>query len=259
MDAPTTVAKVTRINRLLPYWAVFQADLKQTLRSWLYRAWVFLSMAAAFGYLLYRFGAKQQGGFHESAANLISDLLTWIVLGTVTLILMLTGGTICSERGNMADSVLSRGISRFQYFMGKWHARLAAILGTYFVMGIIVVAASFCLLHTDSLSLRGALAALAAVAAILMVVITIGVTLSALVNTSMVSIAIGWMVVNGACFLLSLLPESYPTPDRLLKSLPNIMKGYFDLMIMGRLMGAALAISFVAALVGMVLFSRRDV
>lgn len=258
MDAPA-VPKTYKINRLLPYWAVFQADLKQTLRSWLFRAWVFLSLAAAFGYLLYRYGAMHEARIQQPASTLISDLLTWVVLGTVSLIIMLTGGTICSERGTMADSVLSRGISRFQYFLGKWHARLAAILGTYFVMGIIVLTAAFCLLHIEGLSLWGALIAIIAVGAILAVVITFGVTLSALVNTTMVSIAIGWMVVNAGCFLLTLLPENYPTPDRMLKNLPNILHGMFDLTTMGRLIGAALAVSLVAALVGMVCFSRRDV
>ena len=138
MDAPAP-AKRLKVNRLLPYWAVFQADLKQMLRSWLYRAWVFLSLGGAFGYLLYCYGAKQVAGWHQSASDLMSDLLTWAVLGSVTLIIVLTAGTICSELGTMADSVLSRGISRFQYFLGKWHARLAVILGTFFVMALLIL------------------------------------------------------------------------------------------------------------------------
>ena len=32
---------------MLPYWAVFQADVRQTLRSWVYRVWVLLSVLAA--------------------------------------------------------------------------------------------------------------------------------------------------------------------------------------------------------------------
>jgi ABC-type transport system involved in multi-copper enzyme maturation permease subunit len=257
MDTPV-LPKTYKINRLLPYWAVLQADMKQTLHSWLFRAWVFLSLASAFGYLLYRYGAKQVG-FIQPATTLLSDLLTYVVLGTVTLFLMLTGGAICSERGTMADSVLSRGISRFQYFFGKWHARLAAILGSYFVMSVIVMVAAYCLLHGESLSLWGAVVAITAVGAILAVVVTIGVTLSALVNTTMVSIAIGWMLVNAACFLLSMLPETYPTPDRMLKNLPNILRGLFDLATMGRFIGVALGVSLAVALIGMVLFSRRDV
>src|SRR6202035_307130 len=38
MDA-TAPTKPVRINRFLPYWAVLQADMRQTLHSWVYRAW----------------------------------------------------------------------------------------------------------------------------------------------------------------------------------------------------------------------------
>ena len=48
MDA-ALAPQVVKINRLLPYWAVFQADIRQTLRSWIYQAWMFLTLAAAAG------------------------------------------------------------------------------------------------------------------------------------------------------------------------------------------------------------------
>src|SRR5262249_12226119 len=129
MDAPAAPAKPVRINRWLPYWAVFQADVRQTLRSWVYRTWVLMSVLAAVGYLLYRVGVYREAGIIQPASVLVSDLLRWTVIGSVTLIIVLTVGSIASERGTLADSVLSRGISRYQYFMGKWHARLATVLG----------------------------------------------------------------------------------------------------------------------------------
>src|SRR3984893_17080233 len=158
MDAPATVKRV-KVNRLLPYWAVFQADFKQTVHSWLFRLWVLLSLGLALGYLLYRYGAKQVGGFTEQASDLMSQLINWIALGSVTLIIVLTAGSISSERGTAADSVLSRGISRFQYFLGKWHARLVAVLGTFLLMGMLALRGGFFLLHED-LSLSGSVVAL---------------------------------------------------------------------------------------------------
>src|SRR5215472_907755 len=177
MDAPATAKKV-RINRFLPYWAVFQADVHQTLRSWVYRTWVLVSVAAAVGYLLYHVGIYQKAGIIQPASTLISELLRWTVLGSVTLIVALTAGSISSERGTMADSVLSRGISRYQYFLGKWHARLVTVLGTFLAMGAAALVATYFLLHED-LSLIGSLVALATVAALLAAVITSGVAVSA--------------------------------------------------------------------------------
>src|SRR6266478_5403880 len=105
MDA-AVAAKPVKINRWLPYWAVLQADVHQTLRSWIYRVWVLLSLLAAVGSLLYRFGAYRLAMLPPSASNLMSELLQWTVLGSATLIIVLTGGCISSERGTLADSVL---------------------------------------------------------------------------------------------------------------------------------------------------------
>src|SRR5262245_18164581 len=132
MDGPTTTAgKPVPVNRWLPYWAVFQADMHQTVRSWVYRIWMLVSVLAAVGYLLYRFGLAHEAGIVQPASVLMGDLLGWTLLGSVTLIVVLTASSISSERGTMADSVLSRGISRHQYFLGKWHSRLATVLATF--------------------------------------------------------------------------------------------------------------------------------
>src|SRR5205085_9428166 len=99
MDAtPAPVIKAVRINRLLPYWAVFQADIRQTLRSWVYRTWVLLSIMLAVGFLLYRLGVYREAGMVQLSSNLIGDLLRWSMLGSVTLIIMLTAGAISSDR-----------------------------------------------------------------------------------------------------------------------------------------------------------------
>jgi hypothetical protein len=258
MDAAPTPTKPVRINRWLPYWAVFQADVHQTLRSWVYRTWVLVSLLAAVGYLLYRVGAYREAHIIQPASVLISDLLRWTVVGSVTLIIVLTVGSISSERGTMADSVLSRGISRYQYFLGKWHARLASVLGTFFAMGLLWLAASFFLLHED-LKLDGALLALLTVGALLVAVISFGVTVSALSNSTVLGMAILWILLYGISFLLSLLKDQMVSPDRMLQRLPHVLRGHYDLASLGRLMGWSLGASLLVATVGMCYFARRDV
>jgi hypothetical protein len=247
-----------KINRWLPYWAVFQADMRQTLQSWVYRTWVLMSVLAAVGYLLYRVGAYREAGLIQQASVLISDLLRWTVIGSVTLIIVLTVCSIAGERGTMADSVLSRGISRYQYFLGKWHARLAAVLGTFFVMGTTWLAASHFLLHED-VKLRGAAISLLTVALLLAAVISLGVMVSAITSSTVLGIAILWMGLYGASFLLSLMPEGVPSPDRVLQQLPYILRGWYDVANLGRMMLWSLGVSVIAAAVGLVYFARRDV
>jgi ABC-type transport system involved in multi-copper enzyme maturation permease subunit len=257
MDA-TVSAKPEPIRRLLPYWAVLQADMQQTMRSWAYRVWVLVSILAAGGYLLYRVGLTQEAGIKQPASKLVNDLLQGTIFGSVTLIVVLTAGAISSERGTMADSVLSRGISRHQYFMGKWHSRLATILGTYFALGAVAMIASFILLHED-LSPGGSVMALLTVAALLGVVITLGVTVSAICNSTILGMAILWMVLYGGGVALTLLPYGVPSPKRALERLPYILQGYYDLQSLGQLIGAAASVSLITAVVGLAYFARRDV
>ena len=160
MDAPAATAQ-PRYIRLLPYWAVFQTDLRQTLRGWVWRTWVLAALAAAVGYLLYRLGVYREAGIVQRASLVVGDLLRWTLVGSTLLVVVLTVGGIASERGTLADSVLSRGISRYQYFLGKWHARLVTVLGTFLAMGAAALVAALFLLHED-LSLAGSAAALVA-------------------------------------------------------------------------------------------------
>jgi hypothetical protein len=257
MDAPA-VAKEMRIKRLLPYWAVFQTDLRHTLTGWVYRFWVIASVLGAVGYLLYRYGVDREAGIIQSASTFISDLLRWSVLGSVAPIIVLTGASISSERGIMADSVLSRGISRYQYFMGKWHARLVTVVGTFLIMGLATFVGGFMLLHED-LKITGCLVALATVVALLTVVTTCGVTVSAITNSTILGVAVLWMVLYGAGFGLSLLPGHYPTPDYALANLANILRGFYDWQMLGRLISWSFLASLVVALVGLAYFGRRDV
>ena len=51
-------------------------------------------------------------------------------------------------------------------------------------------------------------------AALLAAVITCGVTVSAISNSTVLGIAVLWMILYGVGFLLSLLPAKFPSPDR---------------------------------------------
>lgn len=257
MDAPAA-DKTAKINRWLPYWAVFQVDVRQTVRSWVYRTWVLVSVLVAIGFLLYRVGVFHEAGMVQFASRLTGDLLRWTVLGSVTLIIILTAGSISGDRGTLADSILCRGISRYQYFLAKWHARLATVLGTFFVLGLGILTSSFFLLQ-DDLSIPGSMVALLTVAALLCLVVTLGVTFSAMSTSTVTGITVLWMAVYGVGFLMSLLPSRYPSPEQILARLPHMLRGAYDLQYLGQLSLWSGILSVVVAAVGMVYFSYSDV
>lgn len=261
MDAQPPVVTL-RFNRFLPYWAVLQTDLKQTFRSWVYRLWVLMMVVAAGGFLLYRVGLHKEAGLFQSAATQSGDLLRILVVGSLALVVVLAVSAVGAEKGTVADSVLSRGISRHQYFLAKWHARLVVIVLTFAVLSVAVLGAGHFLFKSDAdsdLTAAGGFAATVAVCAVLLVIVSWGVTIGALTNGTVLGITVFWLALYGLGFLMTLLPEPWPSPDRELGRLKFVLKGQFNPGMLSDLVLASLGLSALAAALGLVGFSRRDV
>jgi ABC-2 type transport system permease protein len=90
-------------------------------------------------------------------------------------------------------------------------------------------------------------------------VVTSGVTVSAMTNSTVAGLAVLWIILYGGGFALSRLPDRFFTPDRVLSKMPYILRGYYDLASLGNLIGYAGLASLLLAMVGMIIFSRRDV
>jgi hypothetical protein len=89
-------------------------------------------------------------------------------------------------------------------------------------------------------------------------VITFGVTISALTSSTLLGVTLLWIILYGGGIILSLLPATVPSPDRALASLPAVLRGNYDLQMVGRLVGSCGAICFVVTLFGLISFGRRD-
>jgi hypothetical protein len=123
---------------------------------------------------------------------------------------------------------------------------VAALLGSYFFL-------------QEDLSLAGSLVALLTVAVLLVTVTTLGVTVSAICNSNLMGITLLWIILYGVGFVLTLLPTRFPSPYRMLTNLPHTLRGQYSLHDLGQLAGWCGIVSLLAALVGMLYFSRRDV
>ncbi|MSR30763.1 MAG: ABC transporter permease [Gemmataceae bacterium] len=254
MDA----GKSLPVNRWLPYWAVFQADMQQTVQSWAYRLWVIGSVLAIAGFLTYRFGAYKESTIIQPSTLVIQQILRGSILGCLTLVVVLTAGSISGERGTLADSVLSRGISRYQYFMGKWHSRVVTILGAFWLVGSVTTVACLFLLH-DDLTLKGALFALLAVGAIMFTVVSCCVTMSALFHSTGMSIIMAWGLLYGVTLGLSFFPSLQLSPEITLNALPNMLRGEYDPSGLVKLYLWSGGISLGITTVGMVIFAQKDI
>ena len=258
MDVSATVTAPVKYRRWLPYWAVLRTDVRQTFRSWVYRLWVVVTILAAGGFLLYRFGVHREAGLTQPAAVHTSDLLRAVALGSLALIVVLCVSSISSERGTLADSVLSRGISRYQYFLAKWHARTIVVVFTFAAMASAMLGA-FHFLLTDDLSLGGCVAAVVTISALLAAVVAMGVAVGSVSNSTVVGITALWIALYGSGLLMSLLPTTFPTPEKALSRLPYVLQGQYNLAALADWVLGGFVAAIGSAVAGGLAFARKDV
>jgi len=247
-----------RFNPILPYFAVLRTDFGQTLQSWVFRLWVIVTLITAVGYWLYKFGIHREVGLVQSASEQTGILLRTIGLVTLAFVSLISIVAVGGERGTVADSILSRGISRHQYFLAKWHSRTAVLLGMFSVLSLVVLLAYHFLLEPD-VTFSGGIAATLLAMAMLAAVVAWGVTIGALSNGTVIGITIFWLVLFGSLFLMSYLPEPFPSPGYMLAQLRSILRGNYDALHVVKVMAIFLGIAIVGGTVGLVGYSRKDV
>ncbi|GEM_PF-771894 len=286
---------------LLPFAAVFGADLAALARSWMLRTWLLLTALFALVAILdhahpHYTAAAEHGTvlavvLHpidttSGAAHTLGELMKLYVLAWVTFVIVLSAGSISSELGVVADSILSRGISRWQYFLGKWLSRLAAVLGVFLVVMTpttlflwveggparpAVVQTSDApiqavphdlpgeLTAAPPLSLPGLGFAVGRVAALLALAVTCGVASSALFSSTVVAIAVAWVSLYGTGLALWLLNVRLLSPSRLVGDLPAVAAGQFAAPVQWWTLAVWLTLTGLIALASGTFFARRDV
>jgi hypothetical protein len=260
MEPPATTASPVhlRFNPLLPYFAVFHTDLRQTVQSWVFRLWVLVSLISAAGYGLYKFGIHREVGWVQSASEQTGILLRTVGLVTLAFISLLALSGTSSDRGTIADSILSRGISRHQYFLAKWHSRTLVLLATFAGMSAVVLTAYHYLLEPD-VTWRGGVAVTMIALGILAAVIAWGVTVGALANGTVIGLTVYWLVLFGSLFLLSFLPDPFPSPSYVITQMRSILRGYYDPLNIAKVVGLFVLIAITGVSIGVLGFAKKDV
>jgi hypothetical protein len=233
-------------------------EWRQTWRSWAFRVGLLLLATLAIGYVLHRAAIYHQAGIMQAATTLLTELFqACLVLGP-TLMLILSASTIAAERGTLADSVLSRGISRYAYFLGKWQGRISALLMGLALLGIVVEFLAWTLLRHDDLSVLGSLWALALLVSVMAAVASVGILFSAVCLNTALALLLAWVVVHSAAALLWLSGLTAIHPQALWTWFPLLVRGHYDTWALLRAIGWAWLVAGVSALLGLVHFSRCD-
>jgi ABC-2 type transport system permease protein len=233
-------------------------DLHDTVRSWLFRAWVLVTLVLCAGYLLHTMAVHQRSGQPQSASEMMATILQFILIGGTTLVILVSAGTISSERETLADAILCRGISRYQYFLGKLHSRLFTVIGSFFLITTVVLVAAAVLLRSD-LDWYDSALCLLLVASLLTLVVCCSVTVSGMVQSTVLGITMVWIGIYTLGAALLLVPLGFLDLGDWLQKLPLLMRGQTDTSAQVNMLVYCLSLALVVTLVGMTHFARKDV
>lgn len=266
-------------NRWLPYFAIFDMDLRQTLRSGIFRGCVLLLIAFCAGYLIHFIGMFYKGQLDltrqssdyfrlDSNSNVaaipIIQFLNYSLIFGIAIVSMLSANAISGEKGNMADVTLCRGVGRYQYFLGKIHSRFTTIMGAYFILGLLMMLISIYTLP-GKFTYAGTFTALILVGSILTFVLVGCISVGSLTSNTLVTLGIVLSVMYLLLAALWLFPVSGYSLSAFMGSITSLIVGYngekvaTNNIAMLRLAGWILLYTGGLAAISMYFFGRKDV
>lgn len=208
------------------YLALLERDLAAVCRSWVARGWLCISGISAAILVL---SQSREGVAASQIASAVQSayLFLWSIV-----IIVLTAGAVSSETGVLADSVLSRPVKRYHYILAKLTARCLAVFVVFVAISASASYGAWRYASDCDVRFMDAALATSCTSLALLFLASLGVGLSTIVRSPLVSIvalSLLWYVA-GAVFRFINVP--YLSPFQLAANLPLIFQGELDADLM---------------------------
>lgn len=236
----------------MAYLTLLEADLRRLARSWVVRIWLILTFLFAFLIVL---SAPGEG---LPASQALANLLGTYPLIWSTFVIAISAGAVSSQAGVLADGILSKAVTRYDYLLAKLSAHLLAVWSIYL---LVVLPAAYLLTRyavADDLSARGAAWALLVVGAILFLLTALGVAFSTLFNRTLVAVVVLWLLWYAASTIFALLEVEYLSPLTVVEGLPAVIQGDYVAGDQWQLLAGFGLPAFLFLLLAVVYFARKD-
>lgn len=230
--------------------AVSEADLKVILKGRLTVAWV---AVAIFIQVVRVLGSGGSGTVSSVVASGLSDFLyIWALV-----LIGLSGGAVSSEAGQLADSILSKSVTRFDYVLAKFASRIAYALVTFSGVTAVLVGLSL-KADADGYNGRGLAAAVILVALAMVALVSMGVGLSVIMPNTMSAIITLLVVWYAMTFFLPILGLDAVSPGHLAVGLSKVAEGSWEIQDWETVAGY-LSISVASVVLSSAYFHLKDI
>ncbi len=234
----------------MAFQALVEEDLNSLVRSWAVRIWLGLMTAHLMITVV-------SAGYEGTAADALAGLLATFPLIWSIFVIINCAGAVSSETGVMADSVLSKAVTRYDYILAKLASRLLMVIGLYLT---IALAGAYLISSYGSgpLPRTGAAWGILSIGMTLVLLTAVSVALSTLFSRTMVAMVVAWVLWYAASGITALFKVSYLSPLQIADRLPLILQGDYDAVHPWRIL-IGFALLSAAVVGGAVLhFARKD-
>ena len=184
-----STAKTSKIGtRMMPYMAILQHDMKTLWGSRLVRLW--LGATALLTLLLV---GSNWSNFQDG--TLIASLLfPYLVFPWFFVVVVLGVTPVSGSRTEtLADGILCRSVSRFEYLLATWSARVVLVLGVYLVVtipAIVLVILAKRPVPEDTVTVYGIITALGVVGLVLSFLVSLGFLAGTLLRKPLLAVVV---------------------------------------------------------------------
>ncbi len=231
---------------------LLRLDVEQLARSWLVRIWVVL-LAVPAGFFVVVAANEQELASETLAAYMAAVLapLSWLVVA------VLSASAVSGEANVIADSILSKAVTRRVYIWSKISARLAVFLGVYTA---VTVPLSYLVLRfaVRDATVEGVVWGLLTVASLLIFLAMFGLALSAMLRNMLAAVltVLVTTVLSGAVF--QFLSLDWLSTTAVVGGLPETFRGEPTVWEQVRVLLVFGVLAVVAIVSGITYFQRRD-
>lgn len=187
----------------------------------------------------------------------MAGLLGMYPLVWSTVAILTSAGAVSSEAGVVADSILSKAVTRYEYILAKFAGRLITVLGVYL---LVAVPASYLFLRADvtDVTRDGVIWGIALVGMVLMLITSLAVTFSTIFNRTMVAIVVTWILWYVVGFIFALLEIEEFSPIHIVDQMQFTLQGDYHAPDLRRTL--LLFTGATSAVIGLAVahFARKD-
>lgn len=208
---------------MMPSLAILRHDLRTLWSSWLVRLW--LAGAAVLTLLLVSSNWAQ-----FQTAPLISSLLVpFLVFPWFFVVIVLGVGPVSGSRAEgLADGILSRPVTRYEYLLASWAARVITVLGVFLLVLVPAIAmvalAAKRPVPPDTVTLYGIVASLGVVGLVLVFLVSLGFLLGTLLKRPLVAMVVLVFIWYPIGLVLDTFSLEEFSPISLNRAIPTLLR-----------------------------------